>query len=359
MSSFNTLDRDLSIRINHPNTEYRQSINNNSENKQNMSIQSNHLDLDNVKNQSKYKQNQSKHKQNQSKSLILSGPTQTFKTKLAIQPIKPIQSIKPIKPIKPIQSIELTQSNQQKQRKLKLKKSIKSLTLDRPMSSNIDDSNKKIKYIDTDNRNFKDYYSFGNKLGQNYQTDYESDLRYSESTRRKTLDSTTIANYKKSSIDTVSGYYVNSNSDLNTSDNELTRTTTIQMDRLGLIENNQPLWSIGSNIISNETSTTSAKIPKASAEYWDNTKRRNLDTSIYTNNPKKIQGKGFGDINAYDIFSNGVGVDTRQTNPEIKPQNIENDRIYLTNHNYNYDKHHVPEILPCGSDTRHLNKKVI
>jgi len=31
----------------------------------------------------------------------------------------------------------------------------------------------------------------------------------------------------------------------------------------------------------------------------------------------------------------------------------------MTNHNYNYDKYHVPEELPCGNDTRILNKKMI
>jgi len=56
---------------------------------------------------------------------------------------------------------------------------------------------------------------------------------------------------------------------------------------------------------------------------------------------------------------NGVGMATRQDNPDSKPQNFEDDRIFMTNHNYHYDKHHVTEYLPCGSDTRYLNKKML
>jgi hypothetical protein len=119
--------------------------------------------------------------------------------------------------------------------------------------------------------------------------------------------------------------------------------------------NNNNLLSINSN----EISTTAAKIPKASAEYWDNTKRRNLNTSTYTNNPNKMGGRGFGNIPVYDVFTNGVGVTTRHDDPDTKPRNLEDDRIFMTTHNYNYDKHHVPEMLGCGSDTRYLNKKMI
>ena len=113
------------------------------------------------------------------------------------------------------------------------------------------------------------------------------------------------------------------------------------------------------SINSNEISDTASKIPKASSEYWDNTKRRNLDTSAYTNNPMKAQGRGFGNVNSYDVFLNGVGTATRQDNPEMKPRNYEDDRIFMTNHNYQYEKYRVTESLPCGSDTRYLNKKMI
>ena len=196
-------------------------------------------------------------------------------------------------------------------------------TLDRELSiRNNNNQNKKIKYIETDRNNFKDFYSFGNKLGQNYNTDGDSELRFSDSTRRKSFNKTTIEKIKSNSRDST-------------------------------LDTESELMSINSNEI------TAAKIPKASSDYWDNTKRRNLDTSIYTNNPNKIQGRGFGEINNYDLFLNGVGVSTRQEQPDKNPRNIEDDRIFLTDHNNNYDAHRVTEILPCGSDTRYLNKKMI
>lgn len=148
---------------------------------------------------------------------------------------------------------------------------------------------KKSKYITTEPDNFKDFYSFGVKYGQNYNTDQESDLLYSEATRTKQMKTNT----------------------------------------------------------------------KESSEYWDNTKRRNLDTSVYTNNPTKIQGRGFGNVSHYDNLLNGIGLATRGENPERNPRSVEDDRIFLTNHNYNYDKYHTTDMLPCGSDTRYLNKKMI
>ena len=147
---------------------------------------------------------------------------------------------------------------------------------------------KKIKYISTEPDKFNDFYSFGAKYGQNYNTDQESELLHSEATRSKLKVNT-----------------------------------------------------------------------KESSEYWDNTKRRNLDTSVYTNNPTKIQGRGFGNVSHYDNLLNGIGLATRGENPERNPRSVEDDRIFLTNHNYNYDKYHTTEMLPCGSDTRYLNKKMI
>ena len=282
-SSFNTLDRELSIRTNHPD--------------QHFTIQ---------------KEDLTKSKKNN-------------KAKTQQTPLKKSESGQPIK-----------QNNQTKSN------SNKPDFADKP--------DRKIKYIETDKQNFKDFYSFGNKLGQNYNTDQENDLRFSESTRRKSLPKSTQFVYKSKSRDTT----------LDTID----EISSVQKDIINIINTDSKLRT-GSeinnimSINSNEIGNTAAKIPKASAEYWDNTKRRNLDTSIYTNNAHKIQGRGFGDINSYDVFLNGVGHATRQINPDQKPQNIEDDRIFLTNHNYNYDKHHVTEGLPCGSDTRYLNKKMI
>jgi hypothetical protein len=197
-------------------------------------------------------------------------------------------------------------------------------TLDRELSIRNNNQDKKIKYIETNKDNFKDFYNFGNKLGQNYNTDEDSELRFSDSTRRKSLNKNTINNYKG-----------------------LSRDSTLDL--------NSDIMSISSNEINN----TAVKIAKASSDYWDNTKRRNLDTSIYTNNPTKIQGRGFGEINNYDLFLNGVGVSTRQELPDKNPRNVEDDRIFLTDHNNNYDPNRVTNNLPCGTDTRYLNKKII
>lgn len=207
-TSFNTLDRDLSIRVNHPDDE--------------LNISSNQFPLFN----------------------------------------------------------QLNKPKKDKPKKDKPKK-------DKPNEDKSKEELKKIKYITTNLDNFADFYSVGKKYGQNYNTDQESELLYSEATRTKHLST------------------------------------------------------------------------KESSEYWDNTKRRNLDTSIYTNNPTKTQGRGFGNIGRYDNLLNGIGLATRGENPEKNPRSVEDDRIFLTNHNYNYDKYHTTEMLPCGSDTRYLNKKMI
>jgi hypothetical protein len=208
-TSFNTLDRDLSIRVNHPDDDFN--------------ISNNQFPVFNQLN-------------------------------------------KPNKPKK-----EYKTEKEYKSKKEKTEKEI--------------EPTKKIKYITTEPNKFNNFYSFGVKYGQNYNTDQESELLYSEATR--------------------------------------------------------------------------SKLPKESSEYWDNTKRRNLDTSVYTNNPTKIQGRGFGNIGRYDNLLNGIGLATRGENPEKNPRSVEDDRIFLTNHNYNYDKYHTTDMLPCGTDTRYLNKKMI
>jgi hypothetical protein len=208
-TSFNTLDRDLSIRVNHPDDDFN--------------ISNNQFPVFNQLN-------------------------------------------KPNKPKK-----EYKTEKEYKSKKEKTEKEI--------------EPTKKIKYITTEPNKFNNFYSFGVKYGQNYNTDQESELLYSEATR--------------------------------------------------------------------------SKLPKESSEYWDNTKRRNLDTSVYTNNPTKIQGRGFGNIDRYDNLLNGIGLATRGENPDKNPRSVEDDRIFLTNHNYNYDKYHTTDMLPCGTDTRYLNKKMI
>jgi hypothetical protein len=208
---------------------------------------------------------------------------------------------------------------------------------------------KKIKYIDIPNKNFVDYYSKGNNGGYNYNTEQDNNLRFSESTRRNTLPKTTLNIYKNSSRDTSLD---------NLSANNKLITNLVDIDsnlRLKTLNSDDNIMSINSNLIID----IAAKVSKESSEYWDNTKRRNLDTAIYTNNPQKIQGRGFGDIDSYDLFKNGVGTSTRQDSPDSKPQNKDDDRIFLTNHNYNYDKHHITENLSCGTDTRYLNKKML
>jgi len=200
-------------------------------------------------------------------------------------------------------------------------------TLNRELSI----SNTKLKYIDTDSQNFVDFYSAGNKKYNNYNADINNDLTYGINTRiSKPQEDTPKINKQ----------------DLNI------------MDIIDA-ESNIKLGNEYTQINLNSMSKNAAKIPKESEEYWDNTKRRNLNTAVYTENPSKIGGRGFGDIQNYDLFLNGIGLSTRQENPDIKPQNVENDRIFLTNHNYNYDKFRVTENLQCGNDTRYLNKKMI
>ena len=113
------------------------------------------------------------------------------------------------------------------------------------------------------------------------------------------------------------------------------------------------------NISGNDIPDSAAKLTKVSSQYWDNTKRRNLDTATYTDPPSKVSGRGFGEIEKYGNFMNGIGIMTRQDNPDLNPRNVDDDRIFLTNQNYNYDKFHVPEKLNCGDDTRAINKKIL
>ena len=176
----------------------------------------------------------------------------------------------------------------------------------------------------------------------------DNDLRFSESTRRKTLTKELQNKYKMSSTDEIFDNLENDYIEPMTNNETMTNIntmTTIKSQKM--------------SIDSNEILDNAAKIPKASSEYWDNTKRRNLDTSIYTKNPSMIGGRGFGNIEKYDLYLNNIGLSTRQDNPDETPKNIDNDRIFLTNHNYNYDKFHVTETLPCGQDTRYLNKKMV
>lgn len=215
----------------------------------------------------------------------------------------------------------------------------------RAKTSKPKNNNDKIKFITTDRQDFKDFFLFGNRSGQNYNTEEENELRFSESTRRKSIPKTIMKNFKKISKDPT----------VETIGDKSEGNVAI----MHLLNNDTILKTTVMAIDSNLVCDTAAKAPKATSDYWDNTKRRNLDTSIYTNNPMKIQGRGFGDINTYDMFLNGIGLSTRQDNPDDKPQNLDDDRIFLTNHNYHYDKHHVTEMLPCGTDTRYLNKKII
>ena len=174
-------------------------------------------------------------------------------------------------------------------------------TLDRELS--IKDS--KMKYITLDNNNFDDFLSFGKKL-KNGEINQDNKVHYAETTR-----SLENQNFSKERV----------------------------------VMPTQDLFI--------------KKSLKESEEYWDNTKRKSLDTSSYINNPNKVQGNGFGNIAEYDLLFNGIGLSTRQNKPNEKPNNIDNDRLFLTNHNYNNDKYHVTSNLACGSDTRILNKKMI
>jgi hypothetical protein len=214
--------------------------------------------------------------------------------------------------------------------------------------------NKKTKYVDTSRENvgrnnFRDFYAFGNRAGYNYNTDQESDLRYSESTRRKTLPSAILNNLKKVSRDVTLDTVDERGESSEASVMKLVKNQDI------LRRNDKYIMDIGTNMVTD----TAAKIPKASADYWDNTKRRNLDTSTYTDTPMKYGGRGFGDVGAYGLLYNGIGLMTRQDNPDANPRSWDDDRIYMTNHNYHYPKQHVTDILPCGVDTRYLNQKMV
>jgi len=239
---------------------------------------------------------------------------------------------------KPIEIIEYSNENSSKSNKNSSKsRDIKNLNNKQEV---------KIKYVET---KFNDFVPYGNKLGQNYNMDPDNELRFSESTRRKSYDKSTQSLIKQKSRD-PSFDYIN-----------LDRSTD-EIDRLKLLSADSEL-RIPSNIMSinsNEISNNAAKVqPKELEEYWDNTKRRNLDTSVYTNNSNKSGGRGFGDISSYGLMLNNIGTPTRQDNPDTKPRNIDNDRIFITNHNNNNSRYHVTENLQCGADTRYLNKKMI
>lgn len=201
-------------------------------------------------------------------------------------------------------------------------------TLDRELSIRTEDD-KKVKYVSTNIQNFGEIYSRGNKMYYNYDTDTENELLYGMDTRK----------------------HITKNKDKN-QENIVKLINTDSNLKLGNEKTNDKV-----NL--NSFPKTAAKIPKESEEYWDNTRRKNLDTAVYTNNPSKIGGRGFGDIDNYNLLLNGIGISTRQDNPDIKPQNVDNDRLYMTNHNFNYSKFRVTEDLQCGADTRYLNKKMI
>jgi len=261
----------------------------------------------------------------------------------------------------------------------------------------------KVKYIDSNQLNFKDFYSTGNKMYQNYDIDSQNDLTYGYDTRRHSNTKNTgmmpIENIKESlvckdgicslppkkthtgnsasdsrsssrSSSSVSsiGSSTNSRSKNQIKENQLPmKVTTNNRQDLNIIDiiNTDSNLKLGNEQIQinlNNLSRSAAKVPSSSKEseiYWNNTRRRNLDTAVYIDNPSKIGGRGFGDIPKYDLLLNGIGLSTRQDDPDIKPQNVDNDRIFLTNQNYNYAKFHVSENLECGADTRYLNKKMI
>jgi hypothetical protein len=332
-ASFSTLDRELSIRINHPNKNL--SIGNNNLQKE-MSIQTNYIQSQQIKQSQNNNQVPRQNNNQVPRQVSKQAPRQVSKQ---VPRSKQISSYSP--------RSRQTSRQVSKQMPRQTSKQV-SKQMPRQTSSQVSNiesnSDQKMKFVSVDKGSFKDYYSFANKMGQNYNTDLDSDLRYSESTRRKTLPASVVSSYKKTSNNMV----------LETLPEEGSSSNAHIM---GLISNENYIKS--NPQFPMNFSNTAAKIPKASEEYWDNTKRHNLDTSTYTNNPSKIQGRGFGDINRYDLFLNGVGVSTRQEEADFNPRNVDNDRIYLTNHNYHYDKHHITDNLPCGADTRYLNKKMI
>ena len=221
-------------------------------------------------------------------------------------------------------------------------------TLDRELSirSTPNDTNR-VKYINSKEVDFKDFYSSGNKMSTNYDLDSENDLIYGFDTRR---------NSSRQNKGQMQNERLNICKDGSCKlPTKSTKTSKQDIDIIDLINNE-------ANLKLGNFSKAASKAPtslKDSEIYWDNTRRRNLDTAIYTDNPTKVGGRGFGNIPKYDLLLNGIGLSTRQENPDIKPQNIDNDRIYLPHHNYNYSKFHVSNNLECGADTRFLNKKMI
>jgi hypothetical protein len=321
--SFNTLDRELSIRTNDLNNDVSRS----------MSIQSNRIES-----------NQMQTNRIQSNRI----PTKRIIQKQKI-------NLKKV-PITRSMSAGSTVSKVSKVSKMSKVSNETHLDVpDRPKPSD-DNINKKIKYVTTNKNNFRDFYLFGNRLGKNNNTDIDNELRYSESTRRKTLSPSRISKYKQSKRDDILDSHLLVDE---TDEIDIEEFESIQMERMNIYDTGDNMLSINSNEVPmSETTITAAKVGKASEEYWDNTKRRNLNTSTYTKNPNKTRGRGFGKISSYDIFANGVGVTTRNDDPDTKPRNMEDDRIFMMTNNYNYNKHNSTKILPCGADTRHLNKKI-
>jgi len=308
-SSFNTLERELSIRVDHPDPNYNI-----------------HTELFQQQNKTSVQTNTFESQEKNIKML----PPKSKKTKQKLSEQQNNTNL--IKNLSTSKSKSSTHpSTHQNNKKLvKNSSNTKSVSIAKhpPLT--------KFKFK---TREFKDFDMYENtKRGQNYNSDQDNDLHFSENTRRKSVPKKIMNTLKMSEKDNM----------INEIMNTITNETNIRNE-------NSKIMSINSNTIEDIAS----KVLKASPEYWDNTKRHNLDTAIYTNNPTKIQGRGFGDVESYDIFLNGVGLATRQENPDSKPQNIDEDRIFITNHNYNYDRHDVTEQLPCGSDTRYLNKKII
>ena len=229
-------------------------------------------------------------------------------------------------------------------------------TLDRELSikSTTPDTNR-IKYIDSNELNFKDLYYSGNKMSQNYDLETENNLIYGYDSRRNSSKHNTGISQNNDRSDMCKDGMCRL-----PKSNKSTRSTTNMNSILDLninqLINTDSTLKLGSFIKPNTNAPTSLK---DSEIYWDNTRRRNLDTAIYTDNPTKVGGRGFGNISKYDLLLNGIGLSTRQENPDVKPQNIDNDRIYLPHHNYNYSKFHISNNLECGADTRFLNKKMM
>ena len=282
--------------------------------------------------------------------------------------------------------------------------SVKSLTNDKITNNTIYNSSmnptkdkNKVKYIDSYQLDFKDFYASGKKNYLNYDLDSQNDLTYGYDTRRHSSAPNTGRNSNitpiRASIDCINGLCKlpsprSSISSTASSSSPISSIESITNTKSKYVTENPLPVKISTNnrqdmniidiinvdsnlktgkINPDDFNRSAAKISNASTSisskesdiYWDNTRRKNLDTGVYTENPSKIGGRGFGDITKYDLFLNGIGLSTRQDEPNTKPQNVDNDRIYLPNHNYNYAKFHVSESLDFGADTRYLNKKMI